>query len=118
LYDGDEMVDLETLGGTNSGARSINNIGQIVGYSDIVGDSTFHAVLFDGTGSVIDLNDLIDSGSGWVLNNAVDINVVGQIVGYGEIGGETHAYLMTPVPEPATICMFGLGGLALRKRKA
>ena len=43
-----------------------------------------------------DLNTLISSKSGWVLNTATDINVWGQIVGQGELNGQRHGYLLTP----------------------
>ena len=49
---------------------------------------------------------------------AHDMNNSGQIVGRGTINGEDHAFLMTPIPEPATIALLSLGGLViLRKRK-
>jgi len=43
-----------------------------------------------------DLNTLIHSNSGWVLNTATDINVWGQIVGSGTLNGQPHGYLLTP----------------------
>jgi probable HAF family extracellular repeat protein len=45
LYSGGQMIDLGTLGGSNSDASGVNNVGQIVGYSGIIGDSTYHAFL-------------------------------------------------------------------------
>jgi hypothetical protein len=43
-----------------------------------------------------DLNTLIRSGSGWVLNSVSGINVWGQIVGSGTFNGETRGFLLTP----------------------
>lgn len=112
LYDGDVMIDLTTLGGVESIAYAINDSGQVVG------DSDGHAFLYDETEGMLDLNDLIASGSGWELNYAYDINSLGQIVGYGMIGEEEHAFLITPVPEPGTMLLFGLGGALLRRRES
>ncbi len=110
------MYDLGTLGGHSSNALDINNKGQIVGNSHILnGDS--HAFLYDSANGMLDLNDFIDPDSGWVLTIAYGINDLGQIIGSGEINGQTHAFLMTPIPEPATILLFGLGGLVLRKKR-
>jgi hypothetical protein len=53
----------------------------------------------------MDLNDLIDPRFGWELIQAIGINDAGQIVGQGRIGGETHAFLMTPVPEGSSFAL-------------
>jgi probable HAF family extracellular repeat protein len=116
---GGNNIDLGSLDGyPNSGATSINDNGQIVGsVSNSLG--TEHACLFDptGGGNNIDLNTLINPSSGWILMSASDINNNGWIVGYGTIIGrqDYHAFLI--VPEPATIILFTLGGLAVMGRK-
>ena len=43
----DGMVDLSTLGGTNSYASAVNSRGQVVGGSNVAGDGATHAVLWD-----------------------------------------------------------------------
>jgi hypothetical protein len=50
---------------------------------------------------MIDLNSLIDPLSGWELTGGYAINDAGQITGSGRIGGQSHAFLLTPVPEPS-----------------
>ncbi|TNY05830.1 DUF3466 family protein, partial [Escherichia coli] len=46
LYSNGKMNDLGTLGGSDSTARSINNTGQVVGYSSILDPRTNHAFLY------------------------------------------------------------------------
>jgi probable HAF family extracellular repeat protein len=122
FYDGSEMNDIGSLGGYSSVAKAINNSGQVVGWSHIVVDyeqDPFvideHAFLYDN-GSIIDLNNLIPIHSGWILQEACDINNSGQIVGYGTIDGQEHAFMMTPVPEPATVVLLAVGAGVFRKK--
>jgi hypothetical protein len=67
-----------------------------------------HAFVFDTTGGVRDLNDLIDPAAGWVLQFARDINGSGQIVGSGTHDGNERGFLLTPY-EPLTIVVDGSG---------
>jgi len=91
----DLMTDLSTLGGSYGFARAVNASNQVVGNSNISGDTTDHAFLWE-KGVITDLNDLIPPNSGWELLIAHDINDAGQIVGEGIINGESHAFLLIP----------------------
>jgi len=77
------------------------------------GDSETFDFTFGGTGSVEDFTtylsvDLFNEGDTCGL-------AVAQFVG-GGLDGNAWAY-GTTVPEPGTICLLGLGGLLLRRRK-
>lgn len=123
LYSDGAMADLGTLGGDTSQADAINNLGEIVGESEITpGDYMEHAFL-DENGTMIDLNSLVDPKSGWVLNEATAINGAGQIVGDGMYDGQQEAFLLTPestyIPEPAAISFAaGFCFLIPRRRRA
>ncbi len=102
------MTDLGTLpGDTSSAALKINVTGQVIESS---GDSLYifpfqQSLPFKVTGrpfiwsesrGIRDLNSLIPSNSGWVLNSVSDINIWGQIVGSGIRSGKPHGFLLTP----------------------
>jgi hypothetical protein len=78
----------------------------VVGYGDN------GAFLYSG-GVMTDLNSLLDQHSRWTSIQPYAINDRGQITGEGIIGGQTHAFLLTPTPEPSSIVLaaFGFAGL-------
>jgi probable HAF family extracellular repeat protein len=116
IYDHGIVTALPTLGGESSSAYAINDHAQIVGHSYLQSGS-FHAFIYED-GRMADLNSLIDPSLGWDLRFAQDINNNGQIVGYGLIGGQGHAFLLSPIPEPAPrmLIAVALGGVSLSFR--
>jgi probable HAF family extracellular repeat protein len=90
------MHNLGTLGGFAAAAYAINDSGTVVGWSYLSDNYTVHAFAWTSGGGLQDLNNLIPSGSGWVLMYANSINASGQIVGNGTINNLYHAFLLTP----------------------
>ena len=77
LWQTGSMVNLGSLGGSyNNAALNINNRSQIVGYSDLSGDTATHAFLWQ-SGTMSDLGTL----PGDTLSVAYGINDKGQVVG-------------------------------------
>lgn len=119
LYNSSSLIDLDALGTNWSRALAINDQDEAVGsyYTD-TGNNL--ACLFS-SGAMTNLNTLIDPTSGWTLIEASDINNSGQIVGHGFLGNDTQhhrAFLLTPIPEPATVALLvvGMGVNFLRRR--
>jgi probable HAF family extracellular repeat protein len=85
------LIDLRTLGGSESVALAVNNIGQVVGWSQVAGDVETHAFLWSAQTGMIDLGTLGGSASvAYALNDA------GQVVGAsGTATGQSHAFSWT-----------------------
>jgi len=94
--------DLGTLGTDDPLVRGMNDRGDIVG-TLLTSEGADIQRAFACLGStILDLNDVIEAGSGWKLEHAYDINNMGQIVGSGHLNAEFRAYRLDPIPEPAT----------------
>jgi probable HAF family extracellular repeat protein len=114
--------DLRSL---STGCYGINASGQVTGTIITAGNFAYRAFLWDGM-SMLDLNDLIAPGSGWILEQGLAINDAGQITGFGTVGDESHPFLLTPVtvaevPEPGTLALMSIGAIGLgllRRRKS
>ena len=75
-------------------AKSINNVGQVVGSAN-TGEQSNHAFLWSN-GIATDLNSL-PNHLGWLFNEAAAINDKGQIVVIGyNYNHQSKAFLLTP----------------------
>jgi probable HAF family extracellular repeat protein len=80
---------LGTLGGSKGTASAINDAGMITGGSDLSGDSTYHATIWQGS-QVLDLGTLQNGD----VSFGVNINASGQVAGFSTIStaNEWHAF--------------------------
>jgi probable HAF family extracellular repeat protein len=100
-----------------SWAYGINTGGQVVGNA-VDGEGLRRAVLWTESGQCVDLNNAVSPGLEWFLKEATGINDRGQIIAYGERPNwGDHAFLLTPIPEPATLSLLALGGAVLVHRR-
>ncbi|MGI4791115.1 MAG: hypothetical protein ACRYFS_19990 [Janthinobacterium lividum] len=82
-------------GGTTSEAKAINASGQIVGYSYLSNNTTYHAFHHTGSGTLVATDDLGTLGG--TSSVAYGINTAGQVVGSAQASdGTYHAFLWTP----------------------
>ena len=82
LWENGKATDLGNLGGQTgqaggNAAYNVNNRGQVVGGSDLEGDTTFHAFLWTRKTGMQDLGTL----SGDLASNGISINDGGSVVG-------------------------------------
>ncbi len=113
-------IDLGNLGGTNAVANALNNANNVVGWSQIASGAQ-HAFVYSN-GMMQDLNLLIPTSANITLISAVGIDGSGRIVAFGTgSSGQTDEFLLTPVvspvPEPSTLAVFGLMMAALAARR-
>ncbi len=91
LYENGNMISLGSFYPAQS-SQCINDSGLIVGRTNF---PTHMATLYDH-GTFINLNQLIDSSSGWILERARSINNKGIIVGEGTYNGQRKPFLLIP----------------------
>ena len=97
---GNGMVDLKTLDGdTDSGAMSINSLGEIVGWSERA-DGSLRGFLYSDENGMLELNSLIDllpEGTADINRWGIRINNSGEICGsFWFTDGSKEAFLLTP----------------------
>lgn len=92
------MTDLGTVSGDPcSVGLSINSQGQVVGASTNCTEYQ-HGFLWENGGPMIDLNTLVQPGSGLTVINGDQINDRGEIAGRGVLpNGDVHAILLIPI---------------------
>jgi probable HAF family extracellular repeat protein len=82
LWQNGKAIDLGNLGGAmNNLAYKINNRGEIIGGSDLAGDSTTHAFLWTAATKMRDLGTVNDSVNNDSYSLGLGINDQGEIVG-------------------------------------
>jgi len=81
LWQNGKMTNLGSLGGTCTNAITINNRGQVVGYSFLAGDAVFHPFLWE-RGKLVDLGTL-----GGNQGVAQRLNEAGDIAGWESLAG-------------------------------
>jgi probable HAF family extracellular repeat protein len=91
LWENGKMIDLGSLGGTLGFPNALNNRGQVVGQSNVVGDQSFDPFLWDGE----KLIDLFNGTTGGNPITANAINDAGEVVGTAAFPNQPspHAYL-------------------------
>jgi probable HAF family extracellular repeat protein len=99
VYFNGVITHLGTLG-EESNAVAVNDNGVVVGNSYISGQA--RPFLWD-SGVMIDLNDLLEPNSGWILNEVRGINNHGQIVGNGYFNGLPRGFILSPIRYPVLI---------------
>ena len=111
FYSGGTMTAIPLgpfVGGGN--AFGLNDEGVVVGSAAFAGDIVSHAYVWYGSGSMEDLNGLIDPSLDWTLDSANAVNDLGVILASGyQPGGPDHALLLTPVPEPFSLSIICVG---------
>jgi probable HAF family extracellular repeat protein len=123
MWSNGDRTYLGSLGGTESVALDINEVGEIVGSASLSSydNSIKHAYLYKDS-IMMDLNPLVNDLGDWTLTSANGINDLGQIVDEGNLNGANHAFLLTPVfsavPEPSTyfLLCIGLGVLGFARK--
>lgn len=109
------------LDGYNTAANAINDAGVLVGVADAVGAFGTQAFAWSEADGLVALTSRVDvaSSGDWAVLDTTGISESGLIVGRGwraDLG--YRAVLLSPVPEPATAVLVGLGALLLVARAA
>src|SRR4051812_12467699 len=86
------VVDLGSLGGTDSTAQNLNASGQAIGYAYIAGDVAPHAFRTTANSPIKPSDDIGTLGGSF--STATAVNSSGQVIGWAATTGDmgTHAF--------------------------
>src|SRR5262249_38796477 len=99
------MIDLGTLGGAQSHAADVNEVGTVIGASSLPDSTAVHAFSWTAAGGLVDLGTL-----GGTTSQALAINNLGQIAGVSltRHDAEAHAVVWTHgIPSTTDDCKNG-----------
>lgn len=94
---GSSLTLLDTFASTMSNTESIVE-GTSVGWYLRASDGAARAFVHTDADGSLDLNTLVDEGSGWVLSLAKGVNASGVIAGEGELNGTPAVFRLIPSP--------------------
>jgi probable HAF family extracellular repeat protein len=95
LWDPQGAIDLGTFGGAFAWARSLNDLGQVVGYANTGGKRSEDLAFLWKEGVLLDLNTL--TSTKLVLRRALRINNRGQILVWAQASGASSVHvILTP----------------------
>ena len=113
IWENGKMIDTGSLGGTNALPDALNNKGEVVGFSNLAGDTEAHAFLWRD-GNLIDVGTL-----GGTYGEATTINEAGDVAGIATTAGDTalHAFFwkqgvitdLGPLPNYDSSCVGAFG---------
>lgn len=113
LFDEGQVRELTVLG--DASPQQLNELGQVIGFSNL-GGGVSHAFFYsDDDGRVTDLTQWLmasfdDIASVGTEGTSILLNDLGQIVLPGTLdNGERTLFVLTPVPEPATFVLMLAG---------
>jgi probable HAF family extracellular repeat protein len=107
LYDGHAVRDLGTLGGPSASTRALNDLGQVIGQSDLDRNGTLvHAYRWTPGRGMLDIDAGARTGS-----TASDINARGDVAGAGYAGVaggvQYRGYFWRPEAGKVSVGAFG-----------
>jgi uncharacterized membrane protein len=99
------FVSIAVPGASETQAFGINDSGQVVG---LYFDNGAHGFVRDGNGTFSSFDV-----PGAESTQPCSINDSGQISGFALVNGRNYAFIATPVPEPSTLALLAIGGVAI-----